>query len=222
MAEIISNYTTLVSALVNSSEDDSEEFRSFIPTAVGLAEDRLARELDSQLFIVNTSVSVDSGSRFIDKPSGYRVGQHITWKTSTGNRKVLRKRTPSFCETYWPYEASTAEPQYYADYDVSTLLVAPTPDINSYVMIQHEAKPTYLSSAASVNDFSVFYPNVLYYATMCEVTKFRKAWTQLPIWEEKYVAARDAANNEGRRARRDGTEPLTNPEPVNNTLMGGN
>jgi hypothetical protein len=221
MANLITDYWTLVSAVIDAAEDDSAEFRAYIPVAVGLAEDRLSRELDSQLFINNTTIAVTSSNRFAEKPSGYRLGHHVTYKTSSGDKRLLRKRTPSFLEVYWPYETSTAEPVYYADYDVSTFVLAPTPDDNSQIVVKHEAKPSYLTSVATVNHFTEFYPNLLFYAAMSETSKFRKAWSQVQVWDAKYMENLQAANNEGRRSRRDGTEPLTNPEPVNNTLKNG-
>lgn len=222
MAEVISNYTTLVSAVVNVTEDDSAEFRSYIPTAIGLAEDRMSREVDSQLFIVQTTVSLTASNRFASKPSGYRLGHEVIYKASSGDRKVLRKRTRGYCEVYWPYESSVAEPVYYADYDVSTFLVAPTPEQNTHMVITYEAQPTKITAAASTNHFTTYYPNALFYATMSEMAKFSKQWSQVPLWDAKYVEAIQGANNEGRRARRDANEPLSNPTPVNNTLQGSN
>jgi len=222
MAEVISNYTTLVSAVVNVTEDDSAEFRAYIPTAIGLTEDRLARELDSQLFLVQTTVSLTQGSRFLGKPSGYRLGHEILFKTSSGDRRLLRKRTRGYCDVYWPYETSTAEPVYYADADVSTFLIAPTPQANSQVVMTYEKQPTKLTAGSSVNTLTASYPNALFYGSMAEMSKFSKQWSQVQLWDAKYMEAVQGANNEGRRARRDSGEPLSNPHQVNNTLAGQN
>jgi len=222
MAEIISNYTTLVSAVVNTQEDDSTEFRAFIPTAIGLAEDRMTREMDSQVLLVTTTVSATNGNRFVDKPSGYRVGHEVLFKKANGDRKVLRKRTRSYCEYYWPYEASGGTPVYYADANVSAFLLAPTPDGNSQLVVTHEAQPTKITAAVSTNVFTNFYPDALYFATMSEVAKFSKQWSQVQLWDTRYMEAIQAVNNEGRRSRRDSTEPLSNPQKVNNTFSGEN
>jgi len=222
MAGVISNYTTLVSAVVNVTEDDSAEFRAYIPTAIGLAEDRLARELDSQLFLAQTTLALTQDSPFVEKPTGYRLGHELTFKTSSGDRRLLRKRTRGYCEVYWPYETSTAEPVYYADADVSTFLIVPTPQANSQVVMTYEKQPSKLSAASSVNALTTFYPNALFYAAMAEMSKFSKQWGQVPLWDAKYMEAVQGANNEGRRARRDSGEPLSNPHQVNNTLSGQN
>jgi len=223
MAEIIKNYQTLVSAVVNVTEDDSAESRSYVPTAINLAEQRMARTLDSEIFTTNTTVSLATGSRFAVKPAGYRLADHVTYKASTGKRMVLRHRTASFCDTYWPYETSTAEPKYYADYDTSTFLFAPTPQDNSQIVVHYESRPPALTSASgvSINQYTIRFPNVLFYATMSEMCRFQKQWSQLQVYDALFLEGVQAANNEGRRARRDGTEALSNPTNVNNTVKQG-
>lgn len=223
MAQRISNYQSLVSAVVNVTEDDSQESRDYIPTAINLAEQRMARTLDSHIFTTQTTVSLASGSRFGVKPPGYRVADHVTFKSSTGSRKVLRHRTPSFCDTFWPYETSTAEPKYYADYDTSTFLFAPTPQGNSQIVVHYEQRPPALTSGGgvSINQYTIRYPNVLFYATMSEMCRFQKQWSQVQMYDALFIEGVQAANNEGRRARRDGTEPNSNPQYVNNTVKQG-
>lgn len=222
MADIVSNYPTLVSAVVNATEDDSAEFRAFIPTAIGLAEDRMARELDAQLLIVTATVSATQGTRLVNKPSGYRMGHEVLFTTSGGSQKNLRKRTRGYLNVYWPTFTNTAEPVYYADMDASTIALAPTPDFDAQVIFTYEKKPDYLTAANSVNLFTEFFPNALYYGTMAEMAKFAKQWDQVQLWDANFMEAMQAANNEGRRARRDGNEPLTNPENVENTFNGEN
>jgi len=221
MAEVINNYPSLVSAVVNVAEDQSDEFRDFIPTAIGLAEDRMVRELDSQLLIANTTVSISDGSKYIEKPSGFRLGHEVLLKTSSGDRKLLKKRQKSFCEVYWPFQASTAEPVYYADVDVSTIMLAPTPEDDSYIVYRYEAPPVKLSEDVSVNALTTFYPNSLFYATMSEMATFEKAWSQVQFWDSKYMESIQGANNEGRRARRDSTESPSNPSKVVNDFSQG-
>lgn len=223
MADRIHNYQSLVSAVVNVTEDDSAESRDFIPTAINLAEERMARMLDSHIFTTQATISVAGGSRFGTKPNGYRLADHVTFKSSTGNRVVLRHRTPSFCDTYWPYQSSTAEPKYYSDYNTSTFLFAPTPQDGSQIVVHYEQRPPALTSGGdvSINQYTIRYPNVLFYATMSEMARFQKQWSNVEMYDKLFFEGIQAANSEGRRARRDGTEPNSNPQYVNNTVKEG-
>jgi len=222
MADRVYNYPSLVSAVVNMTEDDSTEARAFIPTAIGLAEDRMAREVDSQILLANTTVSLTNGTRYVNKPSGWRLTHEVIYKTSSGNRKPLRHRDRSFCEVYWPYATSTREPVYYADADVSKFLIVPTPDADSQLIVTYEKKPTYLSANASINNWTNFYPDALFFGTMSEMAKFNKDFEKVQIWDGRYMEAIQAVNNEGRRSRRDSLESLSNPNKVHNTFDGNN
>lgn len=222
MANRVYNWDSLVSAVTNVQEDDSQEYRDYIPTAIALAEDRLAREADSQVLLATTTVSLTNGIRNVNKPSGHRVTHEVLFKTSAGNRRPLRKRDRSYCEVYWPYESSVAEPVYYADADVSAYLIVPTPETDSQIVVTYEKKPDYLSAQNSVNHWTNYYPDALFFGTMSEMATFGRHATMAQKWDARYMEAVQALNNEGRRARRDNLEPHSNPHIVHNTFDGKN
>ena len=67
----ITNYTTLVAAVQEVSENDGSEFLAYIPTAIGLAEELLFKELDLEDLETKATGSLSSNVSTLNKPSGY-------------------------------------------------------------------------------------------------------------------------------------------------------
>lgn len=219
MANAINSYDDLVDACKEALEDDSSEFVSFLPVAINNAELRLTKETDIIGRINYATVSASSGSALISKPSDYRVGRSFTSITGS-TRKVLRKKTNDFIEVYWPVRTSTGTPKYYADYDDNFFLVAPAPTsaVGSFV-VEYEGRPTALSSSNQTNAFTETCPDLLFYATMLELTgTYARNPDLYSRYNELYIAARDALHNESRRGRRDDGIQVNNTELGQNTL----
>lgn len=216
----ITTYDSLVSALVDEAEDDSSEFAAFIPIAIDLAERRLEKQLDTDGMVVVTTITVTAGSYIIPKPSGYRFPRDVEAVVS-GNILPLKKKVNSFLRDYWPNPTeTTTEPLYYADYDKNNIMIAPTMTSTTNLLMTAAIRPTRLSAGNQTNYFIDEIPEALFYAAMCNMAEFMKAWDSLKVWENKYTDAMGGVINEGRRARRDDdTKPNTNPS-ANNTLKG--
>lgn len=219
----IQTYTGLVSAVQEAMEDTSDETASYIPTAIEMAQLRLVRESDAPWLIVNATVTGASGSRFLTKPTGYLIGNTVSFVTSTGETKVLIKNTRSYCEKYWVWAAtSTAEPKYYADYSNSSYLVAPTPDSGYSYDVAYVKRPAGISAGNQTNEFTANMPDCLFYATMVEMGRFSRNEFLRSNYDAQYSQSMIAANNQDRRTRRDeGNAPL-NPNVQVNTLRGDN
>lgn len=219
MADIITTYNTLVSAVVEAMEDDGTEFAAYIPTAIGLAESRLEKQVDTDGIVVVTTVTAVTGQYIVPKPAGYRFMKDLELYDG-GAVTGLKKKVNSFLRDYWPNPTATSTPAFYADYDKNNIMLAPTPDSTVTLWLTHGARPTKLSAGNQTNYFTNELPDALFYATMSNMAEFMKSWSTIPVWEQKYLDAIKGVNNEGRRARRDDdTTPVKNP-PANNTLMG--
>jgi hypothetical protein len=223
MATNITSYSTIVSAVTDVLEDDSQEFANYIPIAIDLAEQRLLRELDSTGVLAQVTTQTNAGNRLGSKPADYRLAYEVRIKNASNQYITMKKRTRSFIEDYWPFaNTSTGFPKYYADWDYDQWIFAPTPD-NTYEV--HSAivkKPTRLTAATSTNYFTDNTPDLLFAATMIEMCIFSRNQRYLEIWKAKYAELLQGANNEGRRERKDSNIEVMNPSPRQNNLMQGN
>jgi len=213
----ITNYTTLVNAVVATAEDDGVEFALFIPTAVSLAEDLLMKELDLPELEQKASGTLTSGSNSLAKPSGYRYGNYLRVVINNEIRQLKKKRE-DYIMDFWPNASLTDVPKYYADEGQSAFIIAPTPNSNYAYTLKYTAAPTKLSTTNATNYFVINCADILYYATMVELARFMKAWSQVQFWQQQYALVRDAWNIEASRKRRDDSDTPQNPDANINSL----
>lgn len=214
----ITNYTTLVEAIVAVTEDDGAEFAAYIPTAVDLAEERLFRELDLPELEEKAQGNMVTGNGIITKPTGYEFAEFFSYTPTGSQRVVLKKKLESYIQDYWPNFSTTGEPKYYCDVNETQFRVAPTPAANYTYEIKYTQKPTKLGTSNENNYFVDNCNDVLFNATMVEIVKFMKAWSQIPVWEGTYTNVRDTWNLEMARYRRDGSTVPLNPEGNLNSI----
>ncbi len=219
---IPSSYTNLIAAVKERIEDDSAEFNSYIPTAIYLAEDRLFKEIDSDEFIVHSSVVNLTGDFLINRPSNYGIPIDTAVRLVTGSVISLDKKTKEFLREYWPVPASTGTPKYYADWSSSQIVVAPAFSAISVTTFSHHQKPTVLGVSNETNVFTSAYPSALYYATLSEMCGFSRNYEMQKEVEAKYLEELQTINNQSRRKRRDRNVVPRNTEPAVNTLKGDN
>ena len=213
----ITNYTTLVEAIISVTEDDGVEFAEYIPTAIDLAEERLFRELDLPEIETKQTGNTIPNMRRVQKPANYEFSSQFIV-----NGNILKKKTESFIRDYWPVETNVGIPKYYTDEDEENFIIAPTPATNLPYELKYTAKPNKLSSTNQTNFYVENCNDVLYAAALLEVAIFMKAWSQVQLWEGKYTQHRDTWNLQQARYRRDEgimpNSPDTGPNSLKHTI----
>ncbi len=215
---VINSYDTLIQAVSDTAEDDSTEFLAFLPEAVSLAEDRLFRELDLLDLEKPVTGTMVQGVYFIPKPLDYKFAHYFKFAQG-GKSVILRKRRDDFIQDYWPDLTVQGIPKYYSDATGLNFIVVPTPDAAYAYTLKYSAQPVKLSLANETNYFTDNCQDLIYYATMLEMTKFMKAWKDIPVWEGIYSSSMQDWNLNAARKRRDDGETPLNPTSGPNTLI---
>lgn len=215
------SFYNLISAVKELVEDDSAEFENYVPTAIYLAEQRLCRELDLDNITLFYPVSLAVGNRLVPKPTEYRLAYNAFITTSSGQEIYLKKKTDDYIKDYWPIASSVGTPKYYGEYNQLYWIVAPTPDTPLLMTVSYFGYPAPLTDTNQTNYFTTLEcSNILFLATMGFMLDFSKNYQVKEAYEQEYIIARDAYNNEARRRRRDdGSSPM-NPETQINNLQG--
>lgn len=214
----ITSYDTLLQAVQDAAEDDSAEFVAFIPDAIDLAEERLFRELDLMDLELKATGATVNNVYLIPKPAGYQFANYFSI-VSGGRTKILKKRRDDFIQDYWPDLTVTGEPKYYSDSSATNFIVVPTPSTNYAYTIKYSAKPTKLSVSNETNYYTDNCQDMLYYATMVEMSKFMKAWQEIAVWDGVFTSSVQDWNLNALRKRRDDGETPQNPDSGPNTLI---
>jgi hypothetical protein len=221
MVNPVTTYDSLTSALVEASFDDSAEFQAFLPVAVANAEIRLSRELDNLGLVVITTVSANPSVPGVLKPTGCRVIHSVVYiDPTTSRRSVLRNKTDDYLYEYWPQPSSVGTPIYYSSPTDSTINICPCVSVTAGLEFTYEMRPAALSVSNQTNYFTNYAADALFYASMIELAIYQRNDALLQQYAQMYQAARDSLNNEGRRQRRDDSDPVGNTEAGQNTLLG--
>ena len=100
-----------------------------LPGLINMAERRLSREvkITGTIAVVNSTMVI--GQSVYAKPDRWRETVSIAIGKGTGYNtfEVLSPRAYEFIREVWPDPTQTAVPRYYADYNYSNWLFAPSP-----------------------------------------------------------------------------------------------
>jgi hypothetical protein len=169
-----------------------------LPSLVGLAERRLARELKIQGIVTVVSSTMTQGEPTYAKPDRWRETVSIRVGTGTGYNvtQEIFPRAYEYMRQYWPNQTLTGTPRFYADYDYTHWFFAPTPSAPfPYEIIYYELPPL-LGDDVQTNWFTEYAPNALLYASLLEAAPFLKNEEIIPIWQGFYDRAIAGLNGE--------------------------
>lgn len=169
-----------------------------LPRLINLAERRIARELKVQGFSTVVTGTLSAGQSVYPKPDRWRDTVSMNIGTGAGNttRKQLFTRAYEYVRQYWPDETLTGEPQFYADYDYTHWLFAPTPDADYPFEILYYELPPLLDDSVQSNWLTEYAPQLLLYGTLLEATPFLKNDERIPVWQSMYDRAAAMLNGE--------------------------
>jgi len=162
-----------------------------LPRLVTLAERRIARELKIEGFIRAVTTPLSIGVAVYLKPDRWRDTVSMTV-----NGSPIFTRSYEYCRSYWPDEAETGSPQFYADYDYQHWLITPTPAAADTLEILYYEQPRFLGDDFQTNWLTEYAPDVLLYAALLEATPFLKNDVRIQTWQNMYDRAAQALNGE--------------------------
>lgn len=162
-----------------------------LPRLVTLGERRIARELKIEGFIRAVQTPLQIGVAVYRKPDRWRDTVSMTV-----NGSPIQIRSYEYCRNYWPDEAQTGAPEFYADYDYQHWLITPTPDAADTLEILYYEQPRFLDDEFQTNWLTEYAPDLLLYATLLEATPFLKKDERIQTWQAMYDRAAQAISGE--------------------------
>lgn len=197
-------YDELVTNIRNYTEVDANVFsNSVINTFITMAENRILRDIDLDVFKLEDTGNLTAGNRFLGAPPGILTHRYLMVVVGD-DRIFLDFRDQSFMREYWPDYTEEGIPKYYSVWDQNTFSVAPTPDENYQVQMGYIYRPPQLSPATPTTWISTNAPEVLLYACLIQAYSYTKGPPEmLQYFENSYKQAVDGVGVEqvGRRRR---------------------
>jgi hypothetical protein len=198
------NYSELVTNIRNYTNVDANVFsNSVIDTFITMAENRILRDIDLDVYKKESIGSMTSGNRFLTSPTDILTHRYMFITVGT-DKIYLDFRDTSFMREYWPNPALTGVPKYYAVWDQNTFNIAPTPNANYAVEMGYIYRPAQLSSADPTTWISTNAPEALLYACLIQAYSYTKGPAEmLGYFDNSYKLAIQGLGIEqqGRRRR---------------------
>ena len=199
----MTTYAELVTQIRDYTETDDQVLTTTIVNDfIEHAEHRIFRDVELNNDNVYVNGNTAANNRFVrlpgfsstdpSKPSIDEIAtiRYVTLYTDSGTRQRfdLVRVDQDFMSEYYdtPETGSSAKPRYYANWDMGTIVVAPTPNAVYKFEIGITKKSPGLSSSNTKTWISVNAPNVLLYACLCEAFKFLKAPQDQQVYEQSY------------------------------------
>ena len=186
-AAYVMTYDNLVADVAQYLERTDTATLDKIPTFIGLTEQKLATMLKVLGILTVQTSTLTQGANIIDKPARWHktVSMNIT---DAGQRRPVFLRTVEYLREYWPDPVEESTPKYYADYDYTHWLIAPTPDAayNFEIIYYERIQP--LDSSNQTNWFTIYSPQALLYGSLVEASMFLKNYEKAQAYEAQFNA----------------------------------
>ena len=181
----VMTYDSLVADVQSYLERTDQATVEKIPTFIMLAEQVIANDIK---FLGNLTVQESNmvqGQPIIDKPARWRktVSMNVT---VAGNKQPVFLRKYEYLREYAPDATAEDVPKFYADYDYTHWLVAPTPADNYAFEVLYYERVQPLDSSNQTNWFTIYAPQAMLYGTLLQAMPFLKNDERIPMWQAQY------------------------------------
>lgn len=180
-------YTALKQTIQDYTQNTETTFVSNIPNFVQLAEERVYNSVQIPAIRKNQIGTMTSGNKYLTLPTDWLATFSLTViNPTTGAQAFLLDKDVNFIRESFPTPSTTGTPAYYAQFDVNTLILGPTPDASYQVELHYYYYPESIVTAGSSWLGSNF-AEVLLYGSLREAYLFMKGEADIiQNYEQKY------------------------------------
>jgi len=203
------NYTELVQAIKDYTENEETTFVSQIPTFVRQAEERIYRSVMIPELRKNATASTSAGNQYLARPSDFLSVFSIAVVDGDGNYNYLLDKDVNFIREAYPTSATQALPQFYGQFDgddtlgSGNFILGPTPDADYTVELHYYFDPPSIVSTGTswLGDNA---EAALLYGCLIEAYTYMKGEADmLNLYEQRYQEALAQLGGVGIRSMRD-------------------
>jgi len=166
-------YTTLTQAIQDYVQSDETTFVSNLPTIITQAEERILKDVQLPDFRKNVTGSLSADNEYLSTPTDYLAIYSLAVNNS--GYEFLINKDVNFIREAYPVSTVTGVPKYYAIFNDTTLIVAPTPNASFDVELHYFYSPESITVAASGTSWlGNNAENALLYGCLIEAYTFLK------------------------------------------------
>ena len=184
-------YSTLKTAIQNYTENDETTFTNNLSVFIKNAEERILKNAHLSLFRKNVTGSMTSSNQYLGCPSDFLAPFSLSY-TSSSVKSFLDFKDVNFVQTFNPNSSTTGSPRYYAQFDVDTFLIGPTPDSSYTSELHYFYRPASLTAGDDDGTtwLSINATQGILYGSLIEAYTFMKGEADLlQDYEKRFAEA---------------------------------
>jgi len=184
-------YSTLKTAIQNYTENDETTFTNNLSVFIKNAEERILKNAHLSLFRKNVTGSMTSSNQYLGCPSDFLAPFSLSY-TSSSVKSFLDFKDVNFIQTFNPNSSTTGSPRYYAQFDVDTFLIGPTPDSSYTSELHYFYRPASLTAGDDDGTtwLSINATQAILYGSLIEAYTFMKGEVDLlQDYEKRFAEA---------------------------------
>ena len=211
------NYSELLDNVRNYTEVTRDVLSNTVVNVfITNIENKVARQIDTDDQRRYATTTFEANNAFLDvsgPEGGFRFARGLQLVETDGTRTWLQQRDATFMDEYSPERSTTdtnftGKPKYWGNWDATTLIVAPTPNVAYTVEMWYDETAERLGNGAGTTSTTTFIsnnaPEVLLYGTLSEAFSYLKNDKDMQLYTQKFQTALQAfANEQMGRKRRD-------------------
>jgi len=179
-------FAQMKTAIQDFTDNSETLFVSHLSDFIKSSEERIFKSVDLDFFRKNVTSAVSLNDKYLSVPTDY-LSSFSLQITTAGSESFLLQKDVNFLQEAYGGSASTGLPRYYATFDISNFIVAPTPDANYTVELHYYYRPDSLTAGADGGTtwLSTNAPYALLYGALVDAYIFMKGENDLIQQYEK-------------------------------------
>lgn len=193
-------YTLLFNQILSWLNRDDLGTRQQVPNFINQAQQRICRDIKNIGLVEYVSDALTPSINIYPQPSLWRRNITFYFNRILPDASVaevpLLFRSYEFVKAYWPSQAKTGIPRYYAVMNFTNFIIAPTPNAAypfTYAYVQTMPR---LNENNQTNWLTNYAADILLYASLLESAPFVKDDNRVATWEKAYQERIAALNQE--------------------------
>lgn len=164
-----------VTAVANGVVLNNGDFQNALPTIINLAEERIIRDLNTNVFDLEIEGTLTQYNQYLPIPNSYIGIRYLMIQDDNGNYIPLRRHDITWLENFWRNASESDFPEYYAVWGNNgngnysgSFQIAPTPDESYPYKLRYIQRPATISTDTPVTWLSTHAADCLLYACLAE------------------------------------------------------
>jgi hypothetical protein len=139
-------FATLKTAIQDYTENTETTFVNNLSLFIRAAEERILKNVQLSFVRKNVTANFSASDQFLAIPSDFLAPFSLSFTDSSSNKNFLDFKDVNYLQEFTPNPATTGTPRYYAVFDVSNFIIAPTPASALAVELHYYYRPGSLTT----------------------------------------------------------------------------